>query len=174
MRTCLAAMAVTVFALPAFADKPVSTGDVYACAEIDDNDARLACYDTAVGRLKAAEEAGEVATVTRADVEQVKRDSFGFSIPSLPKLALPKLGGGDESDGEIKQIEQAVVNVRTTPYKKVIVTLENGQVWEQTDSTKIFISKKRPPQSATVKAASFGSFKMRLDNGRVFKAKRIK
>ncbi len=172
MRTHFASFAILALALPALAESPVSTGDVYACAEIESNEERLACYDTAVGRLKAAEEAGEVATVTREEVEQVKKDSFGFSIPSLPKLALPKLGGDD--DGEIKEIQQAVVSVRTTPLKKVIVTLENGQVWEQTDTTKIFVSKKRPPQTAVVKAASLGSFKMKLDNGRVFKAKRVK
>lgn len=172
MRISLAPMAVIAFALPAFAETPVSTGEVYACAEIESNEERLACYDSAVGRLKAAEEAGEVATVTRQEVEQVKKESFGFSIPSLPKLALPKLGGGD--DGEIKELQQAIASVQTTALKKVIVTLENGQVWQQTDTTKIQVSKKRPPQMATIKTASLGSFKMRLDKGRVFKAKRVK
>jgi len=158
--------------LPSQAETPASTADVYACATITDDTGRLDCYDNAVGRLKAAEDAGEVATITRDEVEQVKRDSFGFSIPSLPKLALPKLGGGD--DGQLDEIQQSVVKVRTNPYKKVIVTLENGQVWEQTDSTKIFVSKKRPAETATIKSAAMGSYKMKLDNGRTFRAKRIK
>lgn len=173
MRTSLASIAVIALALPAMAETPATTGEVYACADISDDLQRLACYDTAVGRLKAAEEAGEVATVTREEVEQVKQDSFGFSIPSLPKLALPKLGGGDK-DGEIKEIEQTIVSARLNPLKKVIITLENGQVWQQTDTTRIYVSKKKPPQKAVIKTAALGSFKVKIDNGRVFKAKRIK
>lgn len=173
IRVSLISLALLLAPQTSFADTTASTEEVYACAAIEADADRLACYDNAVGRLKAAEEAGEVATVTRAEVEQVKRDSFGFSIPSLPKLALPKLGGGDD-DGEINEIQQAVVGARTNPYKKVIITLDNGQVWEQTDSTRIYISKKRPPQNATIKSAAIGSFKMKLDNGRSFRAKRIK
>ena len=166
-------LATLFVSLPAVAEGPASTTDVYACASIEDDAGRLACYDNAVGRLKAAEDAGEVATITREEVEQVKRDSFGFSIPALPKLALPKLGGGDD-DGQIDEIQQAVVNARTNPYKKVIITLDNGQVWEQTDSTRIYLSKKKPPQMAKIKSAAVGSFKMKLDNGRTFRAKRVK
>lgn len=174
MRICLASLAIFGLTLPAVAETPIGTGDVYACAEIENNEDRLACYDTAVGRLKAAEEAGEVATVTRQEVEQVKKDSFGFSIPSLPKLAMPKLGGNDGDDGEIKEIEQAIVDVDKTRDNKLLITLANGQVWQQTDSLKIPVSKRSPPQSAVVKSASFGSFKMKLGNGRAFKAKRVK
>ena len=173
MRICLASFAIFGLALPAIAETPVGTGDVYACAEIENNEDRLACYDTAVGRLKAAEEAGEVATVTREEVEQVKKDSFGFSIPSLPKLALPKLGGG-EDDGELKEIQQAITEVTRTRDNKLVITLANGQVWQQTDSLKIVVSKRSPPEIAVVKAASFGSFKMKLGNSRAFKAKRVK
>ena len=172
MRTYFAAMTVIAFTGPGHAESPVGTGDVYACAEIQNDDERLSCYDNAVGRLKIAEEKGEIATVTREEVEQVKKDSFGFSIPSLPKLALPKLGGGD--DREIKELELAVASARLNPYKKAVVTLENGQVWEQIDSTSIFISKKKPPQMAKIKSAAVGSFKMKLDNGRTFRAKRVK
>ena len=172
MRICLASFAIIGLTLPAMAETPVGTGDVYACAEIENNDDRLACYDLAVGRLKAAEEAGEVATITREEVEQVKKDSFGFSIPSLPKLALPRLGGGDD-DGELKEIEQAIVDVSTTRDNKLLITLANGQVWRQTDSIKIVVSKRSPPESAVVKAASFGSFKMKLGNSRAFKVKRV-
>lgn len=172
-RVLLISTSALAIILPSHAETPASTAEVYACAAIEDDTGRLECYDNAVGRLKAAEDAGEVATVTRAEVEQVKRDSFGFSIPSLPKLALPKLGSSDE-DGQISELKEAITKARTNPYKKVVITLENGQVWEQTDSTRIYISKKRPPEFATIKSAALGSFKMKLDNGRVFRAKRVK
>ena len=173
-RAIFAPVIAFVMAAPALADTPASTSAVYACADIADDSERLACYDGAVGRLKAAEEAGEVATVTRAEVEQVKKDSFGFSIPSLPKLALPKLGGDGDNQGSLDQIEQAITAAKLNGYKKAVVTLENGQVWQQTDTTKVFISKRRPPQTALVKSAAMGSYMMKLDGGRAFRVKRIK
>ena len=174
MRAVYAPALILAFSAPALAETPAGTSEVYACAAIESDSERLACYDSAVGRLKAAEEAGEVATITRAEVEEVKKDSFGFSIPSLPKLALPKLGGDKDADGALKEIQQTVTSAKLNSYKKAVVELESGQVWQQTDSTKITISKKRPPETATVKAASMGSYMMKLDNGRSFKVKRIK
>jgi len=103
MRVFLATAALTILSPFASAETAASTQDVYACATIETDAERLSCYDSAVGRLKAAEDAGEVATVTREEVEQVKKDSFGFSIPSLPKLALPKLGGGDNEGNYAKR-----------------------------------------------------------------------
>ena len=171
MRVFLATASFALITLPSVGETPASTGDVYACSAIQTDAERLNCYDLAVGRLKAAEDAGEVATVTREEVEQVKRDSFGFSIPSLPKLALPKLGGGD--DGQLDEITQNVVTTSTNSLKKVVVTLENGQVWQQIDSATIFISKKSPPKTATIKSAALGSYKMKLA-GKSFRVKRIK
>ena len=54
--------------LPAAAqDRPASTDSVYACAAIEADDARLACYDEAVGALKQAEEAGGRGSVGLAE-----------------------------------------------------------------------------------------------------------
>ena len=55
-------LASTVLPAPA-QDRPASTDSVYACAAIEADDARLECYDEAVGALKQAEDAGEVVAV---------------------------------------------------------------------------------------------------------------
>ena len=72
--------------LPATAqDRPASTDSVYACAAIEADDARLDCYDEAVGALKQAEDAGEVVAVTREDVEKVRqRPSQSINYLQLP------------------------------------------------------------------------------------------
>ena len=110
--------AICLVSMPALAED-VSTDDVYACAGIGTDAERLACYDAAVGRLKAAEDAGEVTTITRSEVEKVKRDSFGFSIPSLPSLALKKGGG---SDKELDEITTGVTSVRMDSAGRLRVT----------------------------------------------------
>lgn len=148
----------------------VSTATVYACADISADADRLACYDTAVGRLKAAEETGEVMTVTRDEVEEVKRESFGFSLPSLPKMFT---GGGDKKSDEIDEVTLAVARVSKSPTGAFLVYLENGQVWEQIDTKSVFYSEKAGVDTATIKSAAMGSFRMQLDSGSFFRVRRV-
>ena len=120
----------------------------------------------AVGRLKAAEDAGEVTTITRAEVEKVRRDSFGFSIPSLPSLALKKSGS---SDKELDEVTIAVKSTRKDAAGKVRVTLDNGQVWVQIDDKNVRVKK---PAEARIYSAMLGSYKMKLDGGLAFRVRR--
>jgi hypothetical protein len=156
--------------LPALAED-VSTSDVYACKDIATDTERLACYDAAVGRLKAAEEAGEVKTFTRKEVEDVKRDSFGFSIPSLPKLAF---GGKDDSgknkSDELKEVTFPIASI-SGKRGALKITLENGQVWEQTDTKGV---NPRGQKEARIYQAALGSYKMKLDGGLAFRVERVK
>lgn len=158
--------------LPAAAQERASTltDTVYACAEIEASDARLACYDDAVGRLKSAEEPGEAVVVTRDEVEQVKKESFGFSIPSLPGLASSVFGGDDDID----EVSYPVASVEKTQRGRFQVTLENGQVWRQIDTKSVFFSPKRGVDEATIKSAALGSYMMKFDNGVLFRVERVK
>ncbi|MEL7230921.1 MAG: hypothetical protein AAGJ85_00245 [Pseudomonadota bacterium] len=152
--------------------KPATTDALYECATLADNIERLACYDSAVGRLKAAEEAGEVTTISREEVETVQREAFGFSLPSLPRIAMPRLGG-DDNDGEIKEISAGVNDIRESRVNGLRITLDNGQVWQQTDNRRVSYSKRKGVEEATVKQAAFGSFMMKLDGGVAFRVKRV-
>ena len=163
--------AIACLAIPAFAQE-ASTSDVYACAAQSDDTARLACYDAAVGRLKAAEDAGEVTTISRSDVEKVRRDSFGFSIPSLPKLAMPKMGNGKAD--KIERITNPIKSVSKGAGGDLLIRLENGQIWRKIDNKPVRVSKKRPPKIATIKTAALGSFRMKLDEGPMFRVTREK
>ena len=168
-RSFIAVVTISVVGQAALAeDASASTAAVYACVGLKDDAERLACYDSAVGRLKQAEEAGEVTTVSREDIEEVRRESFGFSLPSLPRLALPSLGGDEE---KLNRITVAVDRVRADAFGKAIVTLENGQVWRQIDDTRV-LEIRRGAEMAEIRRASLGSFKMKLDDGRSFRAKR--
>ena len=177
--SCAPAIVLLVSA-PVVAEDTSPIANIYACAEISDDNARLTCYDNAVASARSAEDAGEFTTITRAEAEAVQRDAFGFQMPSLPKLAIPKLGGGSRddglktnSDGQISEVEMPIARVSQDSFGNVILTFENGQVWIQTDSERIRISKKRPPVSAVIKRASLGSFLIRLNTGERFKGKRV-
>ena len=153
-------------------DQPISTQAIYACSEIADDATRLACYDETVGRFEAAEAAGEVTTISKSEVEEIKKDAFGFSLPSIPKIVMPRFGQGDGQ--EIEVVTYGVSEVSRLPRKNLRVVLENGQIWEQTDTIRISYSKRNGVEFAEIKRAALGSFKMKLDNGRSFRAKRIK
>ena len=163
LRVSFSLATVCLFTFGAFADE-VGTQDVYACKAVADDNARLACYDAAVGRLQEAEAAGKITTVTEKDIEEAQRSSFG-----LPTIAMPSFGLAKESEA-IEEVSVAVNAISGGP-GALRVTLENGQVWVQTDDRPI---KARGQSEAVIKKASFGSFKMKLDGGRAFKVKRVK
>ena len=151
---------------------PIDDSAVLGCIAIERDKRRLACYDESVGRLEAAEAAGEVTTISKSEVEEIERDSFGFSLPSIARNVLPRFGG--EDDEQLARVEEAVASVRRLNYDNLRITLEIGQVWEQTDTQRIRYSTRNGVESAEIKKASLGSFKMKLDGGRAFRVKRVK
>lgn len=89
-RYSLAVSALALLAVPAAtaqSDDPVDS--ILVCRGIADAQQRLACFDQRSVALAEARNSGEIAVVTREDVEAFEGDSFGFSIPSLPRLSLP-------------------------------------------------------------------------------------
>lgn len=89
-RYSLAVSALVLLAAPAAtaqSDDPVDS--ILVCRGIADAQQRLACFDQRSVALAEARNSGEIAVVTREDVEAFEGDSFGFSIPSLPRLSLP-------------------------------------------------------------------------------------
>ena len=170
MKHVLPAMAIfAAMTAPALAQEaePVSTATVYACADIDGDAERLACYDDAVGRLRSAEESGDVVSVTREEVENVKRESFGFSLPTLPKFSF---GDDDDLDSVMAGVERVTKNSRG----EVVVYLDNNQVWQQTDDKRVYVSRRVTFETAEVRKAAFGSFMMKLDDGVLFRVERIR
>jgi len=74
---------------PAFAQERASVlSDLYICSSISDDADRLSCFDKAVPTLKVKEEKKEIVAIDAEQVREIKRDSFGFSLPSLPKIGL--------------------------------------------------------------------------------------
>lgn len=141
---------------------------LFACKTIEDAEARLACYDEGVGRVEQAQSTGELVAIDKEAAEQIKRDSFGFNIPSLPKFAFPKLGTDGRED-EFVTLE--VENYRIRPRGEYVFYTSNGQTWEQTDGTI-----RRVPKGGftlEIKPAALGSYLARIDGeGRSFRVKR--
>lgn len=167
----IAAGALAVGVTPAMAQpaapgqSPEAIAKVYACSEIADAGARLACFDTAVAAMKTAETQGQFAAVDAAGVRQIEREAFGFSLPSLPRLAFPNLrsenGGAAEAE---RTAEMHMTIARVGRYDgHVAFVMENGQTWIQVDSDASRLA--RAGRTVTIKRAALGSYLMSVDAG---------
>ncbi|PHS24552.1 MAG: hypothetical protein COA84_09230 [Robiginitomaculum sp.] len=164
------------------ADQKTTTplSNIYTCIDITDDAARLVCYDAAAGRLRVAEKAGEFVAVESKDILNIKKDAFGFSLPSLPKLKLPTLRGRSvnaladadngagqilaQSDaGEINKVEYIVDRIEKFGYNSHLFYLKNGQVWKQKGEEIFSYSKSIKPTTVVIRRASLGSFLLRVN-----------
>lgn len=176
-RFLISGIAATSFlAGPAFARQAPAnpTDPIYACAAIPEDAARLACFDDAVAALRTKEEAGIVRTIDVEQIETIEKESFGFSMPSLPGIFSRASSG--EKKAEREQIDEISVAIKSARIQgvtgKAIVTLENGQTWEQTDTAKVPASTLKKAKNARVRKAALGSYMMIIDEGRSFRVKR--
>lgn len=85
---------------------PVRLDPLLECREINDPQARLACFDREAAQL-AGDGAGRLVAVDVAEVEAVERDSFGLELPSLPRLSMSIFGAGEERGLEASGAERA-------------------------------------------------------------------
>lgn len=162
--------AMSFISAPALAAEVSPLSEIYACAVITDNTQRLACFDDKVPQLKVKEEKKEFVTIDAESAKTIKREAFGFSIPSLPKLAFPDL---KKDKRETVEFEVASVSKGADG---LIFLMKNGQVWHQSSSGYGYIPK--GDLVATIKPKSLGSFSLSATNGKRtlkgIKVKRVK
>lgn len=156
-------------ALPAAAKdkappRPVQIEELYACRDIADSAARLACFDREVGELSAADTAREITFTDRATAREARRGLFGFSFPKLGGIF-----GGDED--EVKEIETVLRSASVDRSGKYTLVMEDGAVWVQIDTTRL-VRDPKPGQKVKIKAASMGSYFASIDGGRTIRMKR--
>lgn len=144
MAGLLAVAALAGKALAAEAGTPPPWSTLVKCAEIGDEDDRLACYDAA---MRSAGYAPKPAVVA-----EEKRKRFGLTVPKLKAFkrdkdeqasvkAQTKAEKAARKDAE-RAREQAEdeVDVRvnevaiTQPGDRVIIFTTDGQIWSQTDN----------------------------------------
>ncbi len=135
------------------------------CRKVADDSARLACFDAAAGALEQAEAKGDIVVVDRAQAQQVRRQAFGFSLPSLSVF-----DRGDKPE-QVDSIESKITAVRADPTGKWVLKLEDGSTWTQIDVGSPSI---RPKAGMPVKVrkATMGSFLLSVDGQRAFRARR--
>lgn len=159
------AMAAAAAAAPAGqAPAPSEISAFAACRAIADSQRRLACYDAASQRLEQAIAARELTVLSRTEVRQTRRSLFGFYLPRLPFF------GGD--DQAIKQITAKVVSVRSAGYGKWQFRLEDGAVWETTESSVDGFVPERGA-SVTIKQGVLGNYFLLFPGENALRGRRV-
>ncbi|RPH65628.1 MAG: hypothetical protein EHM83_05915 [Burkholderiales bacterium] len=146
-----------------------AAGTAGGCVAIDDDRARLACYDEAYGRtatsragapavaagapVAAAATTAAAATVTPAGPPapspEQSRQNFGLSAEKV----LGPQGGPTEIEAKVTAVQANEVTGRA------VVTLDNGQVWQQLEASKA-TKRPRPGDKVVIREASLGSYLM--------------
>lgn len=137
-------------------------GTVTRCREIEADGARLACFDAAATELAAA---GEVAVVSRQDVEQNQRRLFGFNVSALNPF---DSSGRSES---LQSISGTMTSARNLGRGEWSITLDDGSVWRKTDGLEVLFSASRQ-YPVTVRRAALGSYMMKVANDPPFRVRR--
>ncbi|MFN7179341.1 hypothetical protein [Hyphomonas sp.] len=152
------------------------TENVYACVSISEDSARLACFDAAVAELRTKEQSGQIQTIDVAQIKEIEKEAFGFSMPSLPAL-FNRSSSSAQAAPNAESIEEITAAVKSARIQGVtgraIVVLENGQTWEQIDTTKLNAMNLRKATQASVRKAALGSFMMKVDGSKAFRVKRV-
>ncbi|MCO1334092.1 hypothetical protein MO867_07020 [Microbulbifer sp. OS29] len=118
------------------------TSQVKACSAIQSKESRLLCYDQAASSL-----------------EQLAVEGFGQEQKRIAQEAP-------------EHIEARIVTIQTGAHDKQFISLDNGQLWKQNDSSRIHW---KAGDLVVVERALFGSFFMKpLEGGKKLRVKRVK
>lgn len=145
------------------ADTASPLDPLYACRAITDPTERLACFDQNSATIERAEKAGDVVSIDKSKAESIKREAFGFHMPSLPKLGLPGSGA------DLEAIQASLTQMIPLGEGQYIFRLDNGQVWEQIDDR---IDRPRMPATVTVKKGAMGSYLLKIGDQRAVRVRR--
>ncbi|WP_374386549.1 hypothetical protein [Brevundimonas sp.] len=136
------------------------------CRAVADGGQRLACYDQAAAALDAAERGGDVVVLDRRQVQEARRQLFGFQIgnPFAGRLNGP-------AAPDIDSIETTLVSAGLVGDGKWLFRLADGSEWRQIDSGQVRF-RNRQGEAVRVRRASLGSYLMTVENSRAVRVRR--
>ena len=131
---------------------------IRACSGLRKDAERLACYDKAVAHI----ESGSAAPAPSPE------NMFGASAAIVPE----RQAEPENKDKELKEIRGTVVSLTRSAEGLITLTLDNEQVWRQTDTENT--PTVEIGDSVTISRASLGTFRLVDKRGRTSRFKRIR
>ena len=142
-----------------------------ACRAKVDNMERLRCYDELSSRLTNTASEAKIASIDKPVPPPASppSDVTITTPPSLERFGLPDKPA---PIAEVQAVNATVAEVDLDPYKKLIMTMDTGQIWQQIDGSRIRV---REGDKVVLERGALGSFLLGLQgqNKRI-RVKRIK
>lgn len=165
--------AFLVILVPAAVSADALRDELRVCRDLPDDDARLICYDVAVDRSRQSA-SGRPAPASggspaAAPAEPAAAPGTAAAAAAAPSLSQEALFGKTTDEVE-RTVEEATGNERIDSlaatvtklqqyaYNKVLITLDNDQVWKQIDTSNLRL---RVGDAVEIERASLGSFMLR-------------
>jgi hypothetical protein len=142
--------------------------DLRGCRAIADVAARAACYDSNVGTLIGAVEAGDVKLVDREEVRKTRRQLFGLT---LPETELLKPDARDAAENT-ELFETTIASGRQVGPATWRFTTVEGAVWEINNPPRK-IAPIMPGDKVVFKKASLGYYFIRINGAIGVKGRRV-
>lgn len=156
------------------------------CKQLTDNSARLSCYDRLAATF-VSQEASAVVSVPGTAVPGTAAEAVApasapaavTSVVATPATATPSAEviaadfGKTQSrpSDQVEQLQATVKSLSRNKMRKLLITLENGHTWRQTEDDSIQL---KAGDSVTIEKASFGSFLLsKTGTNRKVRVKRV-
>lgn len=155
-------IAITLLSTQAMADAlTIERERIAACANIESLVARVGCYDDLARGLLRTQDKHPTQVDQHEDEALFGRDESASRARLQEKLGIK----------EVDAIEARVAQVDRTPYGKLMLSLDNGQVWRQLDSARLPVDK---GEMVSIQRAGLGSFLLEKSSGsRTIRVRRI-
>lgn len=135
------------------------------CSAIEDDSARLTCFDQSVQTLMDLQDRGEITVVDKEDIAETRRGLFGFSLPKLGVF-----GPGDDAEEQV--LNSHITAIRQLRGDHWEIEIEEGSVWQATNTPRRF--KPKVGAEVELEKAALTSYWLRIDGQLGVKARRIR
>ncbi len=171
----------------AWAPMAVAAPGLEACVEIDEDAARLECYDRVAGRASRREPtavAGAASAAPTAPMPVSAAAPVAASVPAAPAAAdvardfglsdadVKRRDAEQGAESPPKSITRTVESVSRDAYDRFVITLDDGQVWAQTEQKSGTYP--RPGDSVTITQGPMGGFGLRSERFGTVRVRRLK
>lgn len=152
--------AVTVTPTYAQPKGELDTRRVLECAQERDGRQRLACYDAAVAAAHAVPQPAvrDTPPASPASPPQEARvvmDDFGVKGSAVARQRQAEQAS---ERPQVRTVSAQVISATTLPRGEWVITLDNGQVWQQKTPDPAFTVK--PGDAVRINAGALGSYRM--------------
>lgn len=158
------------------------------CKQLTDNSARLSCYDRLAATFGSQAASADVAVSGTAvpgavasgtAVPEAAVPASAPAVVATPATATPSAEVIEADFGktqsrpsdQVEQLQATVKSLSRNKMRKMLITLENGHIWRQTEDDSIQL---KAGDSVTIEKASFGSFLLsKTGTNRKVRVKRV-